>query len=124
MANWFWSGCSHMDGSMDSRPLAFQVITAPNTLHVNAKVSELLDENAKVPPKVRMFAWRVCRNSIPTVMNLARRCINVSGACPRCGDENENVLHCLLRCQFARLVWTLSDLPWAYICCNDSNPEV
>ncbi|KAL0458057.1 UNVERIFIED_CONTAM: hypothetical protein Slati_0432900 [Sesamum latifolium] len=79
---------------------------------------------AKVPPKVRMFAWRVCRNSLPTVMNLARRGVTVSGACPWCGDESEDVLHCLLGCPFARLVWALSDLPWAYICCNDSNPEV
>ncbi|KAL0458764.1 UNVERIFIED_CONTAM: hypothetical protein Slati_0503600 [Sesamum latifolium] len=126
------------------QPLTFQVLTAPNTLHMEAKVSELLDENgewkvdllhavllpkdaeailgitkslggqdsirwhyernAKVSPKVRMFAWRVCRNSLPTVMNLARRGVNVSGACPRCGDETEDVLHCLLRCPFARLV--------------------
>ncbi|KAL0366793.1 UNVERIFIED_CONTAM: hypothetical protein Sradi_3569400 [Sesamum radiatum] len=28
---------------------------------------------ATVPPKVRLFAWRACRNSLPTSANLARR---------------------------------------------------
>ncbi|KAL0417113.1 UNVERIFIED_CONTAM: putative mitochondrial protein [Sesamum latifolium] len=77
----------------------------------------------KVPPKVRMFIWRACRDSLPTVANLAKRGIKVGGACPRCEWENEDVLHYLLRCQFARLVWAISDLSWAYISCNQSDPE-
>ncbi|KAL0462798.1 UNVERIFIED_CONTAM: hypothetical protein Slati_0167400 [Sesamum latifolium] len=67
--------------------------------------------------------WRACRDSLPTAVNLARRGVNVGGACPRCGSEEEDVLHSLLRCHFARLVWALSDLPWAYISCDHSNPE-
>ncbi|KAL0444053.1 UNVERIFIED_CONTAM: hypothetical protein Slati_2128000 [Sesamum latifolium] len=53
---------------------------------------------AKVPPKIRMFVWRACRDSLPTVANLARRGVKVGGACPRCGLENEDVLHCLRMC--------------------------
>ncbi|KAL0448319.1 UNVERIFIED_CONTAM: hypothetical protein Slati_1388300 [Sesamum latifolium] len=77
-----------------------------------------------VPPKVRMFAWRACRDSLPTVANLAKRGVNVGGASPRCGIGNEDVLHCLLCCHFARLVWVISDLPWAFISRNHSDPEV
>ncbi|KAL0331640.1 UNVERIFIED_CONTAM: hypothetical protein Sangu_1709500 [Sesamum angustifolium] len=65
---------------------------------------------AKVPPKVRMFVWRACWNSLHTVANLARRGVKVGGVCPRCGLEKENVLHCLLRCHFARLVWACTSV--------------
>ncbi|KAL0461849.1 UNVERIFIED_CONTAM: hypothetical protein Slati_0072500 [Sesamum latifolium] len=51
---------------------------------------------ARVPPKVRLFAWRACRNSPPTITNLAPRGVNVGGVCPWCGFEEEDVLHSLL----------------------------
>ncbi|KAL0409543.1 UNVERIFIED_CONTAM: hypothetical protein Sradi_1888700 [Sesamum radiatum] len=70
-----------------------------------------------------MFVWRACRNALPAVTNLARRGVNVRGACPRCASEEEDVLHSLVRCPFARLVWVLSDLPWVYISCEHSNPK-
>ncbi|KAL0298418.1 UNVERIFIED_CONTAM: hypothetical protein Sradi_6501600 [Sesamum radiatum] len=57
---------------------------------------------ANVPPKVRMFVWRACWDSLPPVANLARQGLRVGGDCPRCGLENEDVLHCLLRCHFTR----------------------
>ncbi|KAL0292312.1 UNVERIFIED_CONTAM: hypothetical protein Sradi_6994400 [Sesamum radiatum] len=59
---------------------------------------------AKVPPKVRLFVLRAFRSSLPTVTNLAQLGVNVGGVYPRCGLEEEDVLHYLLRCQFARLV--------------------
>ncbi|KAL0456370.1 UNVERIFIED_CONTAM: hypothetical protein Slati_0976200 [Sesamum latifolium] len=55
--------------------------------------------------------------------NLARRGVNIGSVCPRCGFEEENVFHSLLWCQFARLVWALSNLPWAVISCDYSDPE-
>ncbi|KAL0368026.1 UNVERIFIED_CONTAM: hypothetical protein Scaly_1021500 [Sesamum calycinum] len=77
----------------------------------------------KVPPKVRMFVWRACWNSLHTVVNLAKQGVKVGGVCPRCGLENEDVLHCLLHCHFAHLVWATSNLPWAYTSCDHSNLE-
>ncbi|KAL0410924.1 UNVERIFIED_CONTAM: hypothetical protein Slati_3682100 [Sesamum latifolium] len=77
----------------------------------------------KVPPKVRMFVWRACRDSLPTSANLARRGVQVAGVCPWCALENEDLLHTLGRCHFARLVWALSHLPRARISCDHSNPE-
>ena len=26
-----------------------------------------------IPPKIRIFAWKVCRNGLPTLLNLSRR---------------------------------------------------
>ncbi|KAL0367137.1 UNVERIFIED_CONTAM: LINE-1 retrotransposable element O protein [Sesamum radiatum] len=145
------------------RPLTFQIITTPNTLHIEATIVDLLDEagewkerlirtifqsedveaflgsetgsisyklacwnfiwKAKVQPKVRMFTWRACWDSLPMVANLAKQGIKVGGTCPQCGWENEDVLQCLLRCHFARLMWAISDIPWPYISCNQSDPE-
>ncbi|XP_020549550.1 uncharacterized protein LOC105161808 [Sesamum indicum] len=67
------------------------------------------------PPKVRLFAWRVCRNALPTTSNLASGRLIIDGICPWCGDEGEDLLHILLRCHFVRLIWIMSCLCWTSI---------
>ncbi|KAL0291652.1 UNVERIFIED_CONTAM: hypothetical protein Sradi_7018800 [Sesamum radiatum] len=185
------------------RPLTFKVITAPNTLGVDAKVEELIDSEggwkeelirsvflpmdveiilridrdvgcpdslrwhyekngrysvksayrlmsnkahvhllscptgessfksaswhfiwrAAVPPKITMFAWRACRDSLPTSSNLRKRGLTTNGVCPWCGFELENLMHTLLRCHFPHLVWALSQLPWSVIASGQDDPE-
>ncbi|KAL0394667.1 UNVERIFIED_CONTAM: hypothetical protein Slati_4432900 [Sesamum latifolium] len=78
---------------------------------------------ATVPPKVRLFAWRVCPDSLPTSSNLVQRGVTKDGVCPWCGAEGEDLFHNLLRCHYARLIWAMSHLPWASITCSHSNPE-
>ncbi|KAL0455247.1 UNVERIFIED_CONTAM: hypothetical protein Slati_0863900 [Sesamum latifolium] len=65
-----------------------------------------------VPPRIKMFAWKACRNVIPTIENLKKRRSPNFGRCPRCEHEMENVKHMLFDCTFARLTWALSDPPW------------
>ncbi|KAL0411164.1 UNVERIFIED_CONTAM: hypothetical protein Slati_3706100 [Sesamum latifolium] len=79
--------------------------------------------SAQVPPKVRVFAWRVCRNGLPTVLNLERRGVYTQGVCAWCGSEHEDIMHCLLRCSFPRQVWALSHLRWSIISQEASSPE-
>ncbi|KAG8369155.1 hypothetical protein BUALT_Bualt15G0121900 [Buddleja alternifolia] len=70
---------------------------------------------AKVPHRVRVFAWRVCRGILPTLSNLHRRKCQVMDICPCCEMHAESDMHILLECDMARQIWSLSDLPWGII---------
>lgn len=61
----------------------------------------------KVPPKVYMFIWRACTNSVPTRDNLSRRRVSVGVECEICYQHPETVTHVLWECPFARNVWGL-----------------
>ncbi|KAL0445965.1 UNVERIFIED_CONTAM: putative mitochondrial protein [Sesamum latifolium] len=46
-----------------------------------------------VPPKVRLFAWKICREALSTTIGLARRGVLVGSGSPWCGDAAEDLLH-------------------------------
>ena len=48
-----------------------------------------------VPPKVRMFLWRVCSNILPTRENLNRRRVQVDPTCGMCCQKPKSVGHLL-----------------------------
>ena len=58
-----------------------------------------------IPPKIRIFAWRVCKNGLPTMLNLHSRGLNIFGFCPLCDEEMEFVQHALFLCSHAKLTW-------------------
>ena len=62
-----------------------------------------------IPAKVRIFAWRLCTNAIPTMLNINKRGIQVNPSCPLCNDGVESVVHAILRCKIANNVWRLWD---------------
>ncbi|XP_019175652.1 PREDICTED: uncharacterized protein LOC109170972 [Ipomoea nil] len=61
-----------------------------------------------VPPRWKTFLWRALSGILPTTTALAIRRVDVSLACPMCLDFNEDVMHCLLECQYACRVWNES----------------
>ncbi|XP_037493252.1 uncharacterized protein LOC105630354 [Jatropha curcas] len=63
--------------------------------------------NLHVPPKIRDFMWRACRNILPTRCKLVERGIGVPSACLFCPD-NETSDHVLFACPRAREVWRIS----------------
>ncbi|KAK4402854.1 hypothetical protein Sango_1026100 [Sesamum angolense] len=75
---------------------------------------------ADVPPKVRLFTWRACRNLLPTSANLRRQGALAGGVYPWCGFKLEDLLHC----PFTRLVWALSNIPWDSTTCSHDDPEL
>ncbi|KAL0438836.1 UNVERIFIED_CONTAM: hypothetical protein Slati_2366600 [Sesamum latifolium] len=77
--------------------------------------------NAKVPNKVRIFAWRLGTNSLPLGSNLSRRIPGIDVLCPLCQAPEEIDKHTFLLCPFARMVWALSDLRWDVISTWPSN---
>ncbi|KAL0425618.1 UNVERIFIED_CONTAM: hypothetical protein Sradi_1096600 [Sesamum radiatum] len=60
---------------------------------------------AKLPNKIKVFIWRACSNAIPTGKSLASSIPSLTVCCPFCKDCEEDVLHTMVLCPFARQVW-------------------
>ena len=52
-----------------------------------------------IPEKICIFAWRLCMNAIPTMVNLSRRGIQVDVLCSICKKEEEATEHVILKCE-------------------------
>ncbi|KAL0453948.1 UNVERIFIED_CONTAM: hypothetical protein Slati_1372900 [Sesamum latifolium] len=48
-----------------------------------------------VPPKVQLFTWKVCCNSLATNSNLQRHGVQPDGGCTWCGGPEDDLLHVL-----------------------------
>ena len=59
----------------------------------------------KVSSKVKIFAWCVCMDGLPTMFNLRRRGLNSTGFCPICDKDMESISHALLHCNHAKQTW-------------------
>ncbi|XP_019180182.1 PREDICTED: uncharacterized protein LOC109175373 [Ipomoea nil] len=69
----------------------------------------------EVPPRWKTFLWRAISGILPTMTALASRRVDVSLACLMCLDFNEDVMHCLIECQYACRVWNDSGLDIASV---------
>ena len=63
-----------------------------------------------IPFKVKHFAWRVCRDALPTKVNLKRRKVMTEDSCEWCKVKLETVGHVLWGCPKAQEVWKCSKL--------------
>ena len=61
--------------------------------------------------KVRHFAWRACRNILPTKETLFHRKVIMDSLCDECGEATESTGHLFWSCTKAQLVWSCSKLP-------------
>ncbi|KAK4438705.1 hypothetical protein Salat_0205000 [Sesamum alatum] len=66
----------------------------------------------KLSGKVKVFAWRLCKQALPTGLNLKRRHLQLQCSCSHCFVEEEDSKHSMLDYDFARQTWALSNLPW------------
>jgi hypothetical protein len=58
-----------------------------------------------LPGKVKIFLWRLARNSLPTRMNISRKRIDLDTRCPMCYRLNEDGGHLFLKCKSVKQVW-------------------
>ncbi|KAL0456240.1 UNVERIFIED_CONTAM: hypothetical protein Slati_0963200 [Sesamum latifolium] len=65
---------------------------------------------SKLPNKIKVFIWQVCLNALPTSVNLSKRVRDFSGGCLQCQCKEEDSIHFLFHCTYARQVWGLSHL--------------
>lgn len=57
---------------------------------------------AEVPEKVRIFAWRVATETLPTKKNKWKRTLEVDNICNICGRETEDEFHAVVSCSKAK----------------------
>ncbi|CAM8929085.1 unnamed protein product [Rhodiola kirilowii] len=76
----------------------------------------------KAQPKVKVFAWRVFHNFLPSADNLARRHCNVKLECQVCGWRRESTIHTLLHCWWAKAFWGASRIDCSFLDLDFSNP--
>ncbi|KAL5788182.1 hypothetical protein ACOSP7_005131 [Xanthoceras sorbifolium] len=72
--------------------------------------------NMRLPQKIKIFTWKVCKNALPSLSNLVLRKINCVDKCPRCGLGSETVEHALLWCPGIKVVWEISGF-WSLLKC-------
>jgi hypothetical protein len=65
--------------------------------------------NVKVPSKLRIFAWRLARATLPTGTVRAHRKMATTPVCTICNAASDDWRHSLLECNMARCVWALRD---------------
>jgi hypothetical protein len=69
----------------------------------------------KVPSKIRVFLWRLAKQSLPTSDLLHHRNMSTTSTCVLCGAA-DSWRHSLIECRMARCVWALSDEEQLNIC--------
>ncbi|KAK0575862.1 hypothetical protein LWI29_008303 [Acer saccharum] len=62
--------------------------------------------NLHIPPKVRIFIWRVCLNAISSRVNLFKRKVVDNNLCMRCKLGAESSDHAIFGCTDSRKVWS------------------
>ncbi|CAN1163690.1 Putative ribonuclease H protein At1g65750 [Linum perenne] len=63
-----------------------------------------------LPPKIKFFLWRVCRNALPTKVGLLSRRCGSSSVCLTCNADNETLEHMLFHCTVSMAIWG-QDMP-------------
>ncbi|XP_060964141.1 uncharacterized protein LOC115717908 [Cannabis sativa] len=58
-----------------------------------------------LPPKIRIFAWKVLQNVVPVAAALFKKKIIDSAACSLCPSCWESIGHVLFGCHHAKAVW-------------------
>lgn len=58
----------------------------------------------RIPPKARVFAWRVGHELLPTKNKIATIVQSRGSSCSRCGRDDETLIHALRDCSKARAV--------------------
>lgn len=57
---------------------------------------------AKIPEKIKIFAWRVATNTLATKMNKCKRMLATDNTCDICGNAVENEYHMVVACTKSR----------------------
>lgn len=62
-----------------------------------------------IPPKMKIFFWRLLHSALPYNMNLQRRGITLPANCSTC-ENSEDLFHVFIGCAWATVAWFTSPL--------------
>lgn len=107
---WAWE----KHGSYSVRS-AYRVLKADQMTRTQAGVERAMSSQDKywwkvlwkmrIPPKVRIFWWRVLHNFLPSKAELKRRHVAKESHCEACGNPSETMFHIAVECTFALRFW-------------------
>lgn len=60
-------------------------------------------------PRVKAFLWRAVHGGLAIAGEMHKRINSISALCPRCGKENEFLVHVLFSCELSRATWYISN---------------
>lgn len=78
----------------------------------------------RVPPKIKLFIWKLINNVLPTGLFLASRIPNFRHAtyCRHCNEQEEDITHIFHDCIHAKHCWSFVDKWWMKLdICTISN---
>ncbi|XP_048613591.1 uncharacterized protein LOC125587367 [Brassica napus] len=64
-----------------------------------------------IPPKLRIFLWKILSAALPVANGLMSRGILVDDRCQFCGHVGESEVHLFFTCPLARLIWAVAEIP-------------
>lgn len=64
----------------------------------------------KLPGKIVNFLWRACKVVLPTGVELVKKRVEVNVLCPLCRIYEEDAVHVLFGCKYAREIWEAAGL--------------
>ncbi|KAK4412713.1 hypothetical protein Salat_2918500 [Sesamum alatum] len=85
------------------------------SLRVAARAIPSSSRSYPILAEVRVQAWRLCYEAVPTMDNLSCKHGGIETKCVFCEAEVETTKHVLLKCPFAHMVWALSHIPWGVV---------
>lgn len=98
----------HMQRAMDREEQDNQV-SISSDLQIQPRILNRF-WNLKIPPKIKIFWWKLIHNALPVADNLVKRRCRLDNGCQVCGEEIENIKHMILDCRVAKEIWSLSML--------------
>lgn len=63
-----------------------------------------------IPPKLQIFLWQICHNSLPVRDILFQRHIIPITTCPACNNQPKTLEHCFLNCMHTRDLCSLAQV--------------
>ena len=68
--------------------------------------------NIHIPNKIKTFAWKACRNILPTKENLCLQHVIDEATCEACDLVGETTGHLFWDCNKVKETWVLSGIPF------------
>lgn len=68
-------------------------------------------KKGQIQLRVRLFLWKLVSKALPLAKTIALRIGAVSSTCAVCSQEDEDGMHMIFQCHFARACWMSSGFP-------------